>query len=106
MRLGEEVDRVEKAADGTVVTYLKSGKRIRSDLLMVAAGRTGATAGLDLDKAGVPVDARGRLTVQPTYQTEVPHIYAVGDVIGFPALASTSAEQGRLAACHAFGGTC
>jgi NAD(P) transhydrogenase len=70
---------------------------------MAAAGRTGATVGLDLEKAGVPVDARGRLSVQPTYQTEVPHIYAVGDVIGFPALASTSAEQGRLAACHAFG---
>ncbi|MEZ5563395.1 MAG: Si-specific NAD(P)(+) transhydrogenase [Gammaproteobacteria bacterium] len=105
LRLGEEVGRVEKAADGTVVTHLKSGKRIRSDLLMAAAGRTGATAGLDLDKAGVPVDARGRLTVQPSYQTEVPHIYAVGDVIGFPALASTSAEQGRLAACHAFGGS-
>ena len=105
LRLGEDVERVEKASDGSVLTYLKSGKRIRSDLLMAAAGRTGATAGLDLEKAGVPVDARGRLSVQPTYQTEVPHIYAVGDVIGFPALASTSAEQGRLAACHAFGGS-
>ncbi len=104
LRLGEEVERVEKATDGTVVTHLKSGKKIRSDLLMAAAGRTGATTGLDLDKAGVPVDSRGRLSVQPSYQTEVPHIYAVGDVIGFPALASTSAEQGRLAACHAFGG--
>ena len=99
------VERVEKAADGTVVTHLKSGKKIRSDLLMVAAGRTGATGDLDLEKAGVPADSRGRLTVQPSYQTEVPHIYAVGDVIGFPALASTSAEQGRLAACHAFGGS-
>ncbi|MCL4791731.1 MAG: Si-specific NAD(P)(+) transhydrogenase [Gammaproteobacteria bacterium] len=105
MRLGEDIERVEKAGDGSVLTWLKSGKKIRSDLLMVAAGRTGATGGLDLDKAGVPVDARGRLTVQPSYQTEVPHIYAVGDVIGFPALASTSAEQGRLAACHAFGGS-
>ena len=104
-RLGEEVGRVEKAADGTVVTHLKSGKKICSDLLMVAAGRTGATRDLDLEKAGVPADSRGRLTVQPSYQTEVPHIYAVGDVIGFPALASTSAEQGRLAACHAFGGS-
>ena len=102
LRLGEEVERVEKRADGSVVTYLKSGKKIRSDLLMAASGRMGATADLDLGRAGLSADDRGRLKVQPTYQTDVPHIYAVGDVIGFPALASTSAEQGRLAACHAF----
>ena len=102
LRLGEEVDRVEKLADGSVLTWLKSGKKIKSDLLMAASGRLGATADLDLGKAGLEADARGRLTVQPTYQTSVPHIYAVGDIIGFPALASTSAEQGRLAACHAF----
>jgi NAD(P) transhydrogenase len=102
LRLGEEVDRVEKRADGAVMTYLKSGKKIRSDLLMAASGRMGATAELGLELAGLKADDRGRLTVKPTYQTDVPHIYAVGDVIGFPALASTSAEQGRLAACHAF----
>ncbi|MEZ5565083.1 MAG: Si-specific NAD(P)(+) transhydrogenase [Gammaproteobacteria bacterium] len=102
LRLGEEVERVEKQDDGTVLTYLKSGKKIRSDLLMAASGRMGATADLGLEKAGLKADDRGRLTVQPSYQTAVPHIYAVGDVIGFPALASTSAEQGRLAACHAF----
>ncbi len=102
LRLGEEVDRVEKRDDGTVMTWLKSGKKIHSDLLMVASGRLGATSDLKLERAGLEADARGRLTVQPTYQTAVPHIYAVGDIIGFPALASTSAEQGRLAACHAF----
>ena len=105
LRLGEEVESVEKLADGSVLTRLKSGKKIRSDLLMVASGRTGATSDLDLQRAGISADDRGRLTVQPTYQTNVPHIYAVGDVIGFPALASTSAEQGRLAACHAFAAT-
>ncbi len=102
LRLGEEVECVEKLADGAVMTRLKSGKKIRSDLLMVASGRLGATSDLGLDRAGLKADDRGRLTVKPTYQTDVPHIYAVGDVIGFPALASTSAEQGRLAACHAF----
>ncbi len=102
LRLGEEVSAVEKRPDGSVVTSLKSGKRIRSDLLMVAAGRMGATADLQLQNAGLAADDRGRLKVSPTYQTDVPHIYAVGDVIGFPALASTSAEQGRLAASHAF----
>lgn len=102
LRLGEEVERVEKLADGTVMTYLKSGKKMRSDLLMAASGRMGATGELALERAGLKADDRGRLAVRPTYQTDVPHIYAVGDVIGFPALASTSAEQGRLAACHAF----
>lgn len=102
LRLGEEVERVEDLPDGTVMTYLKSGKKIRSDLLMAAAGRLGATSDLGLERAGLKADDRGRLSVQLTYQTNVPHIYAVGDVIGFPALASTSAEQGRLAACHAF----
>jgi len=102
LRLGEEVERVEKLADGTVMTCLKSGKKMRSDLLMAASGRMGATSELALERAGLKADDRGRLTVRPTYQTDIPHIYAVGDVIGFPALASTSAEQGRLAACHAF----
>jgi len=103
LRLGEAPERVERAADGSVLTTLAGGRRIRSELLMVAAGRIGATAELDLARAGLAADARGRLAVGPYYQTDVPHIYAVGDVIGFPALSSTSAEQGRLAACHALG---
>ena len=102
LRLGEAVAKVERASDGGVVTLLASGRRIHSELLMVAAGRLGATADLGLAQAGLAADPRGRLTVDACYQTEVPHILAVGDVIGFPALASTSAEQGRLAACHAF----
>jgi NAD(P) transhydrogenase len=103
LRLGENVERVEKQADGRVATYLKGGRRVVSDLVMVAAGRVGATATLDLINAGLQADERGRLTVDEHLRTAVPHIYAVGDVIGFPALASTSAEQGRKAACHAFG---
>jgi NAD(P) transhydrogenase len=103
LRLGEDVERVEKQDDGRVVTRMKSGRRVVSDLVMVAAGRLGATAGLALGNAGLRADARGRLTVDTELRTSQPHIYAVGDVIGFPALASTSAEQGRKAACHAFG---
>jgi NAD(P) transhydrogenase len=103
LRLGEEVDRVERRDDGRAVTFMKSGRRVISDLVMVAAGRMGATGQLDLAKAGLAADDRGRLAVDEQLRTIVPHIYAVGDVIGFPALASTSAEQGRKAACHAFG---
>ncbi|RMF98876.1 MAG: Si-specific NAD(P)(+) transhydrogenase [Gammaproteobacteria bacterium] len=106
LRLGEQLASVERDTDGSVITRLASGKRLRSDTLMVAAGRVGATAGLALDQAGLEADERGRLRVNEHYQTSVPNIYAVGDVIGFPALASTSAEQGRLAACHAFGADC
>jgi NAD(P) transhydrogenase len=94
---------VEKRPDGRAVTRMKSGRRVVSDLVMVAAGRVGATAGLKLEHAGLKPDSRGRLTVDADLRTAQPHIYAVGDVIGFPALASTSAEQGRKAACHAFG---
>jgi NAD(P) transhydrogenase len=103
LRLGENVERVEKHPDGRVTTRLKGGRRVMSDLVMVAAGRVGATATLELMNAGLTADERGRLTVDEHLRTAVPHIYAVGDVIGFPALASTSAEQGRKAACHAFG---
>jgi NAD(P) transhydrogenase len=105
LRLGEDVARVERRADGRVATLMKSGRRVVSDLVMVAAGRLGATAALALGNAGLAADARGRLTVDASLRTAQPHIYAVGDVIGFPALASTSAEQGRKAACHAFGVT-
>jgi NAD(P) transhydrogenase len=103
LRLGEEVEHVERQSDGRVVTRMKSGRRVVSDLVMVAAGRLGATAGLALDRAGLTADDRGRLGVDEHLRTAQPHIYAVGDIIGFPALASTSAEQGRKAACHAFG---
>ena len=103
LRLGEDVECVEKRADGRVITRMKSGRRVVSDLVMVAAGRMGATLNLALGNAGLEPDDRGRLVVDEQLRTAQPHIYAVGDVIGFPALASTSAEQGRKAACHAFG---
>ena len=104
IRLGVGVARVEQDEKGWPVAILEDGRRLRSEMLLYTAGRVGATDGLGLDLCGLKADSRGRLTVDPdTYQTEVPHIYAAGDVIGFPSLASTSMEQGRLAACHAFG---
>jgi NAD(P) transhydrogenase len=102
LRLGEQVERIDQSNDQQIVV-LKSGKRFATEMVLVSAGRQGATDGLSLEKAGLAADARGRITVDSQYQTTVPHIYAVGDVIGFPALASTSMEQGRLAACHMFG---
>ena len=103
-RLGVPVETVERGSDGRVVTMLKDGRVVRTEMLLYCAGRMGATADLGLDKCGLTTDARGRLSINPdTYQTEVEHIYAAGDVIGFPSLASTSMEQGRIAACHAFG---
>ena len=101
-RLGEEVESVESVR-GQAVARLKSGKKIVSDLLLYSIGRIGATAALDLEAAGLTADERGRIPVDEHYQTARPHIYAVGDVVGFPSLASTSMEQGRIAACHAFG---
>ena len=103
VRLGEKVASIEKNERGQTVTILESGKRIRSDVALFAAGREGATQALNLEAAGLKTDSRGRLEVNEFYQTAVPSIYAVGDVIGFPSLASTSMEQGRIAACHAFG---
>ncbi|MGN6357151.1 MAG: Si-specific NAD(P)(+) transhydrogenase [Novosphingobium sp.] len=104
IRLGAKVAKIEKGTDGWPVTTMEDGRRVRTDMVLYAAGRMGATAALDLDKCGLATDSRGRLTVDPkTFQTEVPHVYAAGDVIGFPSLASTSMEQGRIAACHAFG---
>ena len=102
-RLGEKVTNIEIDDKGKVVTKLESGKLITTEKALYSIGRTGATAKLNLKAAGLKADDRGRLTVNSNYQTEVPHIYAVGDVIGFPSLASTSMEQGRLASCHAFG---
>ncbi|MGK2866380.1 MAG: Si-specific NAD(P)(+) transhydrogenase [Mycobacterium sp.] len=101
-RFGEEVTAVDVGASGTVTT-LASGKQIPAETVMYSAGRQGQTDHLDLPSAGLEADDRGRIFVDDNYQTKVDHIYAVGDVIGFPALAATSMEQGRLAAYHAFG---
>ncbi|MCX5046035.1 Si-specific NAD(P)(+) transhydrogenase [Aldersonia sp. NBC_00410] len=101
-RFGETVAAVERYAHGAV-TVLESGKKIPAETVMYSAGRQGVTDDLDLPKAGLDSDARGRIAVNDNFQTEVDHIYAVGDVIGFPALAATSMEQGRLAAHHACG---
>ncbi|HEY6593484.1 MAG TPA: Si-specific NAD(P)(+) transhydrogenase [Asanoa sp.] len=99
-RFRESVASVERYAGGAVAV-LESGKKIAADTVMYSAGRQGTAAELALDLAGLAADARGRLAVDEYFRTSVPHIYAVGDVIGFPALASTSMEQGRLAAHHA-----
>lgn len=85
-----------------VLTTLEGGETLSTEALLFAAGRSGNTKGLGLEKIGIVADKRGQLKVNEHYQTEVPHIYAAGDVIGFPALASTSMDQGRLAMCHAF----
>jgi NAD(P) transhydrogenase len=106
LRMGEEVAGMELMTDSYgdhVRIQLASGKQIISDAALYSVGRTGATSSLELPAAGLSVDDRGRLPVNDHFQTAVDHIYAVGDVIGFPSLASTSMEQGRLAACHAFG---
>ncbi len=103
LRLGCKVEYVECDGSGPCTTYLEGGRTVRTDALLYAAGRTGATETLNLDACGLTCDDRGRLEVdRATFQTQVPHIYAAGDVIGFPSLASTSMEQGRTAACHAF----
>jgi len=101
-RFGETVESVEALPEGAIAN-LRSGKRIPADTVMYSAGRQGWTDDLDLEAAGLNADKRGRIKVDEFYRTEVPHIYAVGDVIGFPALAATSMEQGRLAAHHACG---
>ncbi|HEV2295558.1 MAG TPA: Si-specific NAD(P)(+) transhydrogenase [Tepidisphaeraceae bacterium] len=105
LRLGESVDHIDlvgDAAAGHVEATLKSRKKLTAETLLYAIGRQGATEGLNLAAAGLSADSRGRLKVNETYQTDVPHVYAAGDVIGFPALAATSMEQGRLAAGHMF----
>jgi NAD(P) transhydrogenase len=105
-RLGETVIGVDQDARGRVVARLESGKTVAGDALLYTVGRQANTDVLALEAAGLEADARGRLPVNGNFQTTVPHIYAAGDVIGFPALASTSMEQGRLAACHMFGLPC
>lgn len=104
LRFGHKVEAVRKLDDGFCEIVLEGGRHVRSQMVLFAAGRMGSTTALNLEACGLTTDHRGRLKVDPkTLQTEVPHIYAAGDVIGFPSLASTSMEQGRVAACHAFG---
>jgi NAD(P) transhydrogenase len=101
LRLGETVAKIEQVGDH-VEAELGSKKELRAEALLYTIGRQGATAALNLPAAGLSADERGRLKVNEFYQTSVPHIYAAGDVIGFPALAATSMEQGRLASGHMF----
>ena len=103
MRLNEEVESVEETPAGGVVANLMSKKKISGDALLYAVGRQGNVEELDLAAAGLEADSRGRIPVDADYRTKQPNIYAVGDVIGFPSLASVSMEQGRIAAAKAFG---
>jgi NAD(P) transhydrogenase len=92
-RLGEEVTAVDRHG-GAASTHLASGKRVASDVVLYAAGRQGETEELELDNVGLEADERGRNAVGPSYRTAVEHIYAAGDVIGWPALAATSMDKG------------
>ncbi|MGO7018798.1 Si-specific NAD(P)(+) transhydrogenase [Rhizobium leguminosarum] len=102
--LGQKADKVERLENGKVELTLDSGRRLTTDMVLFAAGRMGATDALNLQAIGLEADSRGRLKVNPeTFQTSVANIYAAGDVVGFPSLASTSMEQGRIAARVAVG---
>ena len=103
VRLGCDVASVERVPGSGSRIHLKDGRMVRSDAVLFAAGRMGATDDLKLEAAGLEADSRGRIAVgKDDFRTSVPHIFAAGDVIGFPSLASTSMEQGRIAACRAF----
>jgi NAD(P) transhydrogenase len=102
LRLGVSFTSVARDKERGIVTKLASGEDLVSEKLLFAAGRSGASAGLELEKIGVEVNTRGQVGVDGDYKTALAHIYAVGDVIGFPALAATSMEQARVAVCHAF----
>jgi len=101
-RFGEKVTAAEKHRSGAIV-HLASGKKVPADAVLYSAGRQGATDELELGNAGLEADSRGRIAVNRAYRTKARHIYAAGDVIGFPSLAASSMEQGRLAACDMFG---
>ncbi len=101
----EEMESIEGVDDG-VVLKLKSGKKILADTLLFAQGRTGNTDGMNLEAVGLEPNSRGQLDVDRNYRTKVPHIYAIGDVIGYPSLASAAYDQGRFAATHFAEGSC
>ncbi len=103
MRLNEEVESVEEMPDGSVVANLESKKKLQGDALLYAVGRQGNVDELNLPAVGIEADSRGRIPVDKDFRTKAPNIFAVGDVIGFPSLASVSMEQGRIAAARAFG---
>ena len=104
LRLGCSLSYVHFSENGDPICQLADGRLIGSKMVLFAAGREGSTSSLNLEACGLEADSRGRLEVdRTTFQTSNPHIYAAGDVIGFPSLASTSMEQGRAVACHAFG---
>jgi NAD(P) transhydrogenase len=103
MRLNEEVESVEEMPDGTVVANLESKKKVQGDALLYTVGRQGNVDELNLGAVGIESDSRGRIPVDKDFRTKVPTIFAVGDVIGFPSLASVSMEQGRVASARAFG---
>ena len=104
-RLGESVTDIHEPKPGLVAVELESGKRLLGETALFSVGRSGDTERLRLTRAGLAPDKRGRLTCNEHFQTEVPHVYAVGDVVGFPSLASASMEQGRRAVCHMMGQT-
>ncbi len=101
--LGDAVEHIERVPAGPIRIQLKSGRVLEVDKVLYSAGRAGNTKELCLEKAGISSDPRGRILVDEHCQTSIPHIYAAGDVVGFPGLASVSMEQGRVAVCHAFG---
>lgn len=102
-RLGHKVESIERdAVSGRHLCHLHSGRLVKAEMVLFAAGRVGSTANLGLENCGLKVDDRGRVAVNNDFQTSVKNIYAVGDVIGFPSLASTSMEQGRVAVCRAY----
>jgi NAD(P) transhydrogenase len=103
MRLGDSVEAVAPAASAGAQVRFKDGTELTCDVLLWAAGRDGNTRDIGLESVGITTNDRGLIDVDPTYRTSSPSIYAAGDVIGFPALAATSMEQGRIAACHMFG---
>jgi NAD(P) transhydrogenase len=105
-RLGETVASVGTDAQGRVEAVLESGKKVRGQALLYTVGRQANSDLLNLEAAGLAADARGRIAVDPCFRTAVPHIFAAGDVIGFPSLASASTEQGRMASAHMFGAAC
>ncbi|PLX87234.1 MAG: Si-specific NAD(P)(+) transhydrogenase [Desulfuromonas sp.] len=99
LRQKEEYQQVEVRENG-VVLHLKTGKTIKSDMLLWANGRTGSSAGMGLEELGIKIDQRGNIAINESYQTVHPHIYAVGDIVGYPNLASAAYDQGRFVGCH------